>query len=128
MSDYEEPTCPSGHSCVNGTIIENFNYFTGLQINVRESTFVENTLDHSSAIYKWVKPITYAASSLFSSNKYMNLGQGPDKDQTHSMYFGGDMNREEAMAQIDTILTDSWFNTSQQQPMVYTDFKVAFYN
>ena len=44
------------------------------------------------------------------------------------MYFAGDMEREVALARLDEMLTSAWFNTSQAQPMVSTDFKIAFYN
>ena len=58
----------------------------------------------------------------------MKVGAGPNKDKTFSMYFPGDMEREVALAGLDKMLTSAWFNTSQAQPMVNTDFKIAFYN
>ena len=76
-------------------------------------------------IFKWVKPL----SSMFGHSKdHLKLGAGPNKDSTFSAYLGGDMNREEAMMQLDSMLTSAWFNTSEAQPMVDTLFKIAFYN
>ena len=67
-------------------------------------------------------------------------------DQTYSQYFAGDLSRTKALAGLERIIqgpydettradrikskdgTGSWFDTSQAQAMVSTEFKIAFYN
>ena len=67
-------------------------------------------------------------------------------DQTYSQYFAGDLSRTEALAGLERIIqgpydkatlaeriknkerSGSWFDTSQAQAMVSTEFKLAFYN
>jgi hypothetical protein len=66
---------------------------------------VPNTYDHSKMVFDSVKPLDYrsALATFFLTKDYMNLGQGPEKDQTYSRYFGGDLSREQAFGILQDV-------------------------
>lgn len=66
--------------------------------------------------------------------QYDLLPDGP-VDQTYSQYFAGNLSRKEAFDRLESMIkgpygngTDSWFDSSQSQAMITTEFKLAFYN
>ena len=66
--------------------------------------------------------------------QYDLLPDGP-ADQTYSSYFAGSLSREEAFDRLESMIkgpygngTGSWFDSSQSQAMITTEFKLAFYN
>ena len=69
-------------------------------------------------------------------SKYWRKDTDPaPQDQTYSQYFRGDLSRADALAGLERIVkgpfnngTGSWFDTSQAQAMINTEFKLAFYN
>jgi hypothetical protein len=68
------------------TYLSSFNYFCGMQLNVKESLMIPNINSHSKRVFEHVKPLDYsnALSSIFLTSSSLILGQGPNKDQTHS--------------------------------------------
>jgi len=87
------------------TLINSFNYFCGMKINIREAELVDNDLTYAKGVITRLKQIEFSKDTLLDyADQYVSLGAGTKGDQTYSQYFPGELSRDEALALYDELI------------------------
>ena len=92
-----------------------------MRITVREASLIENVNDQSKRVITERKAAEYTPGSFFVEG-------GELEDQIFKQYYAGDSTRDQALQQLTELVSSGKFESTQAQPMINTEFKIAFYN
>ena len=82
---------------------------------------IDNPNNQSKRVITQRKPAYYAEGSVYEEG-------GELEDKFFSQYYAGDHSREEALELLAELIATGKFRSTQAQPMINTEFKIAFYN